>query len=484
MSKIKSFLSSILLMIGVLVGVALPTHFSVALDFGVSLANLGLPSFSFLMPNYSLSLYANTAPNRYTIHFNGNWNTTGSMADMNMLYDEMQSLPPNTFIKNWFAFIWWSTSAGWDVEYMDQTGVINLTTEDWWEVTLYAQWVDAVPYIIEYYQENIAWTWYDLVETGSTYGAPGTWIILTWNTYTWFTLRTWTEVNIVSGCVIPYYYIRNPHSIIIINGDDVYMMTWIKYWATIEIPAVPSRAWYEFVWWDPGVPTTMPDDDITITAIWKRISWWRSGWWWGGNRRPWTWEWEWESGEQHWTIDWEAPKAFGNLIKISDLEVFTAYVWAYRMWIISTKRDDSDPDGYVTRWDMAEMVVKFTENVLEKEIPPTPTRCRWWDLILEWKSPETIAYAEKACALWVMWIRMENFMPNKILDRAEFWTILSRLLWWAKYDVIDASITKPYYTRHLNALNEAWIMKQIENPEMRQELRKRAWLMMMRVKTK
>jgi hypothetical protein len=73
-------------------------------------------------------------------------------------------------------------------------------------------------------------------------------------------------------------------------------------------------------------------------------------------------------------------------------------------------------------------------------------------------------------------------MPNKILDRAEFWTILSRLLWWAKYDVVDATETKLYYTRHLAALNNAWIMKQIDNPVDRKELRKWAWLMLMRVK--
>jgi hypothetical protein len=98
----------------------------------------------------------------------------------------------------------------------------------------------------------------------------------------------------------------------------------------------------------------------------------------------------------------------------------------------------------------------------------------------EWKSPETKLYAQKACALWVMWIRMRNFMPNKILDRAEFGTILSRLLWWDRYDVVDATKTKLYYTKHLNALSERKIMTQIENPEAKKELRKWAWLMLMR----
>jgi hypothetical protein len=49
---------------------------------------------------------------------------------------------------------------------------------------------------------------------------------------------------------------------------------------------------------------------------------------------------------------------------------------------------------------MAQMVVKFTEKVLERDIPSTiPSQCAWWDLETEWKSPETKLYAQKACAL-------------------------------------------------------------------------------------
>ena len=79
---------------------------------------------------------------------------------------------------------------------------------------------------------------------------------------------------------------------------------------------------------------------------------------------------------------------------------------------------------------------------------------------------------------------MKDFMPNKILDRAEFGTILSRLLWWDKYDVVDATKTNLYYKRHLEALNEKKIMTQIDNPEDKKELRKWAWLMLMRSRIK
>jgi hypothetical protein len=45
---------------------------------------------------------------------------------------------------------------------------------------------------------------------------------------------------------------------------------------------------------------------------------------------------------------------------------------------------------------------------------------------------------------------------------------------------VDATKTKLYYTRHLNALKEKKIMTEISNPEMKKELRKWAWLMLMR----
>lgn len=525
-------------MIGVLVGTFLPTNFSVAQNYGITEIDLLKRILEFIMPNNSVYIYAITEPNTYTIYFDGNWNTSWNMNSMNMTYGNEENLIANNFTKDWCIFKWWSSSKTWIVEYLDKAEVKNLTADDQWVVTLYAQWEFKVPFTIEYYQENVAWTWYDLVGTSTWYAIAWPRTIMTGEIYTWFTLQTWVEVSIVSGWSIPYYYTRNSYNLTVKDRDNVLIDTWIKYWAEIPlppdpewtwnsfswwnnlpgdwkmpadnivitstwtygahtitfdtnwwteiapitkdyweaigIPNNPTREWYEFVWWSPNIPATMPYDDITVVAVWKektKGSRW-SGWWgrWG---IPDISEW----GDNHGTIDDDIPK-----IQRDDLEVLAAYMWAYRKWIIWTGRQDSDPDGYIPRWDMAEMVVKFTENVLWRKIPSVPAWCKWWDPERDRKSPETKVYAQKACALWVMWIRMENFMPNKILDRAEFWTILSRLLWWDKYDVVNATKTNLYYTRHLNALNKAWIMKQIENPEDRKELRKRAWIMLMRVR--
>jgi hypothetical protein len=81
----------------------------------------------------------------------------------------------------------------------------------------------------------------------------------------------------------------------------------------------------------------------------------------------------------------------------------------------------------------------------------------------------------KACSLGLMGIDMDYFQPYAQVSRAQFWTILSRLLYGTTYNG-----GKPYYMKHLQALKENGIMTQIDNPEGRMELRQRVRLMLMR----
>ena len=552
MFRVKKFLSLTALVIGGLIAVSLLLCFSVAQSYDSIDVSLIDRILHFIMPKRNVYLYAITEPNTYTVSFSGNWGTW-VMSGMNMVYDKTGvNLPLNEFTRDWYSFLWWSRSESWDVEYLNGAEVSNLTYVESWSVILYAQrWGLEVPYIIEYYKENVDWTWYDLIGTGNGYGPIWPYIITTGQEYTWFTLQTWAEVSIVSGWTVSYYYTRNPYDLTIVDRGNTSIITWIKYWADIPLPADPewswntfdgwnnlpsdwkmpasnleitskwtygvhtitfdtdgwtkieaitwnygdvinkpgnpTKEWYEFVRWEPEIPDTIPYDDIEVKAIWKEIEswkWWSGRWWgwsssgeWDGKSADWEWDKQHGSPEDN---DWMWLYVWDEKV---DLEVFFAYMWAHDMWIIESSWKNSDPDGYVTRWDMAEMVVKFAKNVLNWDIPEIiPERCVWWDVNKERKLPETKMYAEKACALGVMWIRMKDFMPNKILDRAEFGTILSRLLWWSKYDVVDATKTKLYYTKHLEALHERKIMIKIDNPEWRKELRKWAWLMLMRAR--
>ena len=552
-----------------LVGLLVPACFSFSQSYdlwGYDLLESRIfnPWFQFIMPNHDVWLYAVVEPNQYTISFNGNWSSTWTMSDMTgVKYDERVILPENTFIKEWFGFAWWSRDEAWPAEFLDQTWVMNLTTEDWVTVTLYAQRIGENPYIAQYYYENLEW-WEDLIWTGILYSTQERLCISTWEIATWFMLLTGEcfDINPDWSTEVPYHYQRIEYDLTVMDRGEPILNTWVKYeddiihilswldipewtWNTftwwdnipewwrmpagpvvitiiwdigehtvtfdtdwwteiapitgnsgdvINAPSNPTKDWYNFIWWDTEFPITMWWDDITVKAIWEEIKeWkWRSGWWW----RWWGWEdsWDdsgWDTGDtwgtwddgSEWWEEWHGSAPDKNKPRrgMEDLDAFFAYMWAHDMWIIDTSWEDSDPDGYVTRWAMAEMVVKFTENVLGQKITSDiPEKCSWWDAESEWKSPLTKYYAEKSCALGVMWIRMQDFLPNKILDRAEFGTILSRLLWWDRYDVVDATATKLYYTRHLAALSERKIMTQIDNPQETKELRKRAWLMLMR----
>ena len=96
-----------------------------------------------------VTLAAELTYNTYTVTFDGNGNTDGSMSDMNFTYDEPQNLTANAFTRTGYALAGWATSADGDVLYEDKEGVSNLTDTDVGTVTLYAKWT-ANTYIVTF----------------------------------------------------------------------------------------------------------------------------------------------------------------------------------------------------------------------------------------------------------------------------------------------------------------------------------------------
>jgi hypothetical protein len=89
---------------------------------------------------------------------------------------------------------------------------------------------------------------------------------------------------------------------------------------------------------------------------------------------------------------------------------------------------------------------------------------------------------QEACKLGIMGIHpngnaLSDFMPASYVTRAEFGTVLSRMLWGNTYEVNNE---EKYYVNHLKALQKAKIMTQIENPLERIELRQWVRLMLYR----
>ncbi|MCH4276995.1 MAG: InlB B-repeat-containing protein [Atopobiaceae bacterium] len=87
----------------------------------------------------TVPLYAVWQANSYTIEFNGNGATSGTMADLPMTYDTAANLTANAYAKDHYTFTGWNTKAdGSGTPYAGGDSVANLATSG--TVILYAQW--------------------------------------------------------------------------------------------------------------------------------------------------------------------------------------------------------------------------------------------------------------------------------------------------------------------------------------------------------
>ena len=88
-----------------------------------------------------MTLYARWSANNYTVSYNGNGATSGSMQNSSHTYDVSKKLNTNKYIKDNYIFKGWNTSAdGSGTNYTDAQSVKNLTTTNNATITLYAQW--------------------------------------------------------------------------------------------------------------------------------------------------------------------------------------------------------------------------------------------------------------------------------------------------------------------------------------------------------
>ena len=98
-----------------------------------------------------VTVYAKWTEHKYTISFQGNGSTSGSMSKMTKLkYSKSYTLTKNAFKKKGYKFTGWNTKAdGSGKTYKNAASVSKLTTKDGKTVKLYAQW-KKVSYTITY----------------------------------------------------------------------------------------------------------------------------------------------------------------------------------------------------------------------------------------------------------------------------------------------------------------------------------------------
>lgn len=163
-------------------------------------------------------------------------------------------------------------------------------------------------------------------------------------------------------------------------------------------------------------------------------------------------------------------------------EINEAYQRAYSIGITTIPTiQKANLTGTLIRKYAAKMISEFAINVL-KHTPDNLVICNFNDLSGE--TFEVIYYAKLACKLGLMWLKYDGtpdtkFSPDGQITRAQFGTILSRLLYGSTYNNTDPNNR---YQSHLKALKTAGVMTNITHPTM-VELRGRVLVMMMRVNT-
>lgn len=143
-------------------------------------------------------------------------------------------------------------------------------------------------------------------------------------------------------------------------------------------------------------------------------------------------------------------------------ELNWAYTYACWIWITTMPEiKRADMMWPLLRKHLAKMISEFSLKVMWAK-PDYSKECIFDDMKNE--SKEMQYYAELSCKLWLMWLHADwitvkdSFDPNEYVTRAQFWTVLSRMLWWTTY---APKPDQEYYTNHLEALHKNEIMTEI-----------------------
>lgn len=117
------------------------------------------------------------------------------------------------------------------------------------------------------------------------------------------------------------------------------------------------------------------------------------------------------------------------------------------------------------RQDLAKMMVNFSINVLDNTWTITQV-CEQSYNDIQWVSLELKQYIKLWCSMWIMWLQSDwktplvSFRSTDTVTRAEFGTVLSRVLYGNTYDVwLKTNIN--WYEKHLQNLYGQWFIKNI-----------------------
>jgi hypothetical protein len=128
-------------------------------------------------------------------------------------------------------------------------------------------------------------------------------------------------------------------------------------------------------------------------------------------------------------------------------ELLQAYTYAYQIGITTIDTiDKANMYGNLTRAQAAKMLSQFAIQVLGKT-PDTTKSCAYPDIQGQGDLTERMI---TSCQLGLMGMGIQKFTPAATMTRAEFGTVLSRILRGDAYDTQGGN----YYENHLQQLQK------------------------------
>ena len=213
------------------------------------------------------------AENLYTVTFNANGH--GTAPDAQTVTQGSKATEPTpapqetgyTF-GGWYTDQACSNGKEWD---------FNTTITA--DITLYAKWTpnNNTSYVVKHCKEDLNGNYpAELTETENLTGTTDSEVTPSVKSYEGFTAPSTQTVTIQAdgSLVVTYKYTRNKHTLTWnLDGGDITKAGTaageVAYGATLTAPTVEKDG-YRFTGWNPAVPATMPDYDVTCTAQWEK----------------------------------------------------------------------------------------------------------------------------------------------------------------------------------------------------------------------
>ena len=220
------------------------------------------------MPAENTAYTAQWTVNRYTITFNTDGGST--ISSITQDYNTGVSAPANP-TKTGYNFVKWVDENGADASVPAKMPAGNMTLKAIWEAQTYAigyalgdgTALAELPTAHTYGQTTQI---PNLTKTGYTFDG---WLINGENKGDDLILGA---TDYTAGITLTAQWKINQYTITFTNtGDSTVDPITKDYNTAVVAPADPSREHYTFTGWNPAVPTTMPAENVTITANWTPV---------------------------------------------------------------------------------------------------------------------------------------------------------------------------------------------------------------------